>query len=996
MKQATSKNFLCFLAILHLLFIPLTPIFAQYNIGAMSQDTGNITNDDFACNGQTATVAAGIIGGNETYTWSDPSIGDNQSFSRTFTSSESFAVTITDGVEEVTQVINVVVNGINPNIFTTENTGTPNDGVICSGDNVTLNSGVTGATTYAWSDGGGINQIASYNPTSNTNYTVTITYFNGCSAASEFEVTVDTPSVSITATPSDELCQGELVVLDAGVHNNYQWSSGETTRTIDFQSIAQTTTLVKLFQVTVTGRGGCTATDDVSVTFNGLPAFSISESDQSGAANDDQMICNGDAATLSAAPFFNSTYTYNWSNGATTETTTVSPTSNTIYTVTVTTSNNCSSTASIGMTVNPSPMPIATTNSPICTGEDLNLMESSGTAIVWSWSGPNNFTSTLQNPTIATATTAANGDYYVTVTNNEGCTSTASTAATVYPTPTITTSNNSPICAGEDLMLMETGGEATAWSWSGPDNFTSMMQNPTIATATTAADGTYYVTVTNNEGCTSTASTAATVYPTPVPTITGTFDFCLGRVATLNAGMYEDMPNTYAWSNTETTQIIQTNIVGIYTVTVTNQSGCTGTATAEVTAIPCLAEAGTITTNVNSICPGDDVTISTTGENQGATYTQEYFLYTEDNLGNTTFVDNNSTGIFSGVAAGDYLVCAYNECTDCSPNPSPLTSTLDDINDTATIQNGCYDTECESITVPEALNPIAGTGQTNENNSTGTNIFLANVCGGTPPYSINFTSSEGFASVEDYPSEEPDCVAFQVVYTDAAEWTLSITDSNGCTDGNVTFSSDGLPGTPLPQIESIDMTPETCVGDKDGSLTIEVEGGDDSCGTYSYEVSSTNGFSETGTFAVASGAGTLIVDELASGLYSMTITDCDGTTTVGDVFLSRTNNSGGGRGRGRGGCKTASEEILSEMQVFPNPFNHTTTIAYSLLEDTKVELSVYTMAGQLVNNLYSGNATASTLHRIDFDASELPQGMYILQLKTNAGIVHYEQLTLMK
>src|SRR5207249_2333418 len=134
----------------------------------------------------------------------------------------------------------------------------------------------------------------------------------------------------------------------------------------------------------------------------------------------------------------------------------------------------------------------------------------------YSWTGPNGFTSGLQNPSITNATTAATGTYNVTVTVN-GCTSAAgSTTATVNAIPaTPKESNNGPICAGSTLTLSTPLVAGATYSWTGPNGFTSALQNPSITNAITAATGTYSVTVTVS-GCTSAAgSTTATVNAIP-------------------------------------------------------------------------------------------------------------------------------------------------------------------------------------------------------------------------------------------------------------------------------------------------------------------------------------------------------------------------------------------------------------------------------------------------------------------------------------------------
>ncbi|MDA3820310.1 MAG: gliding motility-associated C-terminal domain-containing protein, partial [Candidatus Delongbacteria bacterium] len=129
--------------------------------------------------------------------------------------------------------------------------------------------------------------------------------------------------------------------------------------------------------------------------------------------------------------------------------------------------------------------------------------------------GPDGFTSDVNNPTITSVTTAADGLYSVTITDSYGCTVDDNVDVTVNPTPAANAGSNSPLCVGEDLSLTETGGDASSWSWSGPDSFTSTDHEPVITTVTTAASGTYTVTITGSEGCTNTSSVDVTVNPAP-------------------------------------------------------------------------------------------------------------------------------------------------------------------------------------------------------------------------------------------------------------------------------------------------------------------------------------------------------------------------------------------------------------------------------------------------------------------------------------------------
>jgi len=138
------------------------------------------------------------------------------------------------------------------------------------------------------------------------------------------------------------------------------------------------------------------------------------------------------------------------------------------------------------------------------------------------------FTSSVQNPTITSATIAASGTYNVTVTLTGGCTGTAQTTATINASAAATSSSNSPICAGQNLNLTSLPA-GTTYIWSGPNGFTGSVQNPTITSASTAATGTYYVTITLATGCTGTAQTIVTVNVNPTVTLSSNSPICAGQ-----------------------------------------------------------------------------------------------------------------------------------------------------------------------------------------------------------------------------------------------------------------------------------------------------------------------------------------------------------------------------------------------------------------------------------------------------------------------------------
>ena len=179
--------------------------------------------------------------------------------------------------------------------------------------------------------------------------------------------------------------------------------------------------------------------------------------------------------------------------------------------------------------------------------------------------------------------------------------------------PSVILTSNDPICEGEDLMLDENGGDGETWNWTGPNAFTAQIQSPTISNVTTAAGGTYNITVTDEFGCSDNDQIIVTVHPTPTANAGNDVAICLGANTTLNASG----GSSYVWS--PATGLSATNISNpvanptsttIYTVVVTDGNGCTDTDQVTVTVhnLP-TANAG----NDDLICPGESTNLLASG-----------------------------------------------------------------------------------------------------------------------------------------------------------------------------------------------------------------------------------------------------------------------------------------------------------------------------------------------------------------------------------------------
>src|SRR5208283_3915541 len=169
----------------------------------------------------------------------------------------------------------------------------------------------------------------------------------------------------------------------------------------------------------------------------------------------------------------------------------------------------------------PPAAPTAGNNGPILAGATLNLTASTVSGATYSWTGPNGFTSTSQNPSIVNATTSASGTYSVTATVG-GCTSTAGTTAVVVnlipaPAGLTATPGNSLVALSWNSSTAATGYNVKrSLTNGGPYTLLSGGLTVTNYNDSVVTNGTtyYYVVSATNSACESTNSTQVSATPT--------------------------------------------------------------------------------------------------------------------------------------------------------------------------------------------------------------------------------------------------------------------------------------------------------------------------------------------------------------------------------------------------------------------------------------------------------------------------------------------------
>jgi GEVED domain/Secretion system C-terminal sorting domain len=246
-------------------------------------------------------------------------------------------------------------------------------------------------------------------------------------------------------------------------------------------------------------------------------------------------------------------FTYSWTSSpagftSTSATPTVTVSENTTYTVVVTGGSGCTGTAQTTVNVvsgaSITSQPVAVSQ---CAGTNASFsVTATGPSLTYSWR--KNGTPIVGNPSASTATLLLNGiveadeasyDVVVTPLCGDAVTSNA-VALTVNDIPTAVPTSNSPVCAGSALNLTGTTSNGVTFSWTGPNGFTSSLQNPTIANVSAANAGTYTFTTTSADGCTFSGTTTVTINANPVVSIVSSGSAttaCVGEIKTLTANL---------------------------------------------------------------------------------------------------------------------------------------------------------------------------------------------------------------------------------------------------------------------------------------------------------------------------------------------------------------------------------------------------------------------------------------------------------------------------
>lgn len=756
--------------------------------------------------------------------------------------------------------------------------------------------------------------------------------------------------------------------------------------------------------------------------------------------NGAQISCFGsnDGQAIATASNGVAPYTYVWSTAPMQTTQTATGLAAGVYSVTVT--DNAATTATATVTITEPPVVSVSINTSInvtCNGG------ADGTLVATAFGGqiPPSYTFLWSNGQISqTATGLTAGTHCVTVSDGNGCA--ASICGNISQPPPITANivaQTNVDCFGSatgSVMAAVTGGTAGyTFLWGGGTGF------QTTQTATGLAAGTYCATVTDANGCT--ASTCVTITQPAAPVTAAitiisntTSGNCIGEAQFVPFG--GTAPYTFLWSNASasTTQNISGLCVGFYTATVVDVMGCVAVANAIITDSASVIASAVVISNYNGAqisCNGaSDGQIQVTAVGGTAPYSYlwsggqntaivnsmpagTYSVTVTDNVGATataSIVLNqpptvvaaatnlNNVDCFGG-ATGLAMVSAtggtgaytffWNAATGNQTTAIASGLATGSYCVTATDINGCQANTCAVITEPTLL--VATATLVSPSTLGGCNgTAQATASGGISPYlfqwsnGVTSTAANGLCQ---------------------GNYTVTVTDMNGCTTtDNVVVYDSTFFSTIISPVSNYNGAYISCNGASDGALAANVF-----AGTAPY------------TYLWAGGQTSAQISGLATGSYSVTVSDALGATATNSYTLLEPNSlliaatasgsyctvpgSGQMTGAATGGTSPytylwntgANTQIINNLQagnytvsvsdangctasssgiIHPHfLLSHTVLNASCLGNDGVVNL---TLSQGNYNFLWSNGATTE-------DLSGLIPGTYQVQINNNAGCI---------
>lgn len=668
----------------------------------------NSTTGFYELNCNISQIVVEATGNGISYSWSG---GTNPTGNtNVFTSAGIYSVTSTgfNGCTSSVAVQQITSNYDAPTLAINDNLGNPVQivNLNCTNPQATVSVQSDGIS-YVWNDG---ETSSSRVLTSQGVYSVTATGSNGCTAATSVEVREDfaEPAAQIiNNTGATELnCVTVSISLTAngGSGATYMWSNGSTNRTL-------TVNAPGTYGVTVTGSNGCTNENSVEITQ--APVFNAEISSVG------TISCNGGSTSATVtAQGGNPGYFYTWSDGQSTATA-----NNLVagaYTVTVRDNGGCSAILSCNIT-QPQPLNVPLIAHDLYCGVSLGSIDAPVTG------GTQPYSYMWSNGSTASSLSNINvGSYSLSVTDANNCLATATASIRMLGMLAVNASVTQAVsCNGANdgvvTATCENGAAPMMYSWS---------TGHTMYEVGNMFAGSYQVTVTDAWGCSGQTSVtlvdpaAMVVEMTPVsPRCYNTSD---GRVVVMATGGVS--PYSYLWNNSSTEQTLSNVSSGNYSLTITDNAGCTTSRNVTIEA-PEEINIEVVTTDVK--CYGEKtgkIELSANGGTEPYRYSVERVL------------ELSTSSLFNDIKAGYYNV----RVTDV---------------------NGCEASSSAIIRQPEEMKIDAvAEDPFCKNSRTGT--INVSVIGGVAPYQYYWDNYMSDSSL--------------MMNIPEGQYTVGVVDANGC------------------------------------------------------------------------------------------------------------------------------------------------------------------------------------------------------------------------
>ncbi|MBN8701568.1 MAG: gliding motility-associated C-terminal domain-containing protein [Bacteroidetes bacterium] len=670
--------------------------------------------------------------------------------------------------------------------------------------------------TYSWSTGE-TSSVA--NGLCGGVHSVQVTDSLGCVRTTT--VSIDEPT-QLAATPvvtdaTCGLCDGVIAVSPTGGTTPYTfaWNTASTASSVSALCVG-------IYTVVVTDANNCSQTLNVPVSNPNGPAIGLTTT---------SVTCFGfcDGTAISAASGATPPYTYLWSNASTDTSITGLCAGN--YNIQLSDNAGC---VSIQLFTVSAPAVVsgnASNTTPTCFGNCDGAIVMSGTGGISPYSYLWNTTETTSSISALCA-----GNYTVTITDFNGCSTDVVTTLTPPAVLTVTNTVTNPGCGLCDgvVTLSPLGGSSPyTFNWS---------NGQTGQSITGVCAGSISYTVQDANSCTqsgvivinsSNGPTGETITTTSVTC----FGLCNGVASITPIG--GTAPYTYDWGGGQTGQTISGLCVGDYSVQITDGQSCVRTATLQILEPSVLATTSVVTDATCGLCDGG---ISVTPNGGTSPYT---YLWDDGSTNNN--VSLLCIGVYT-VTVRDANNCSQTSSIPVSnPNGPSLTLTTTSVN--------CYGACTGSATA--IVSGVMGPYTYSWSNSNTTDTLITNVCGGN--YSIKVSDNLGCATINVFTIDEPaqfienatitsptcgQCnglitlaptggtlpISYQwntgdtittVSNVCAGAYNLLVTDGNNCTK-SITYPVSNTGG---PTGETITTTSVSCFGQCTGTATVTPVGG---------------------------------------------------------------------------------------------------------------------------------------------------------------------------